>query len=520
MERENGSITVFLSLSLTIMITLICTTIENVRVNGLSTHLDMAADSALDSLFASYDRQLMEKYGLLFLNGSGGNTEYSDLYLRNELQEWIQYELIPRLDISLSGITMYPMNLEEIRILNTVRATDFGGTVLEREVVDYMKYKEVGAITDKLFGWKEIVEKGESEQEQIQNAEKKLNETNWGNELIVDETVLSPLEHNIIKEASDNVAEEAAESEHQFDSERYKESIEKSIIHQAEEVKENGFWKLIIPSGTSISGIKIQKEVLPSMTSVTQIEWENKNLAEEAARMVLYGEYVLEYCSNFTSNKEKSGLQYETEYILFGKESDDDNLKTCVNRLLWIREGLNAAHILASAQKMESALALATTIVGWTMIPALITAAQLVIVGVWAYAESLLDVRRLLNGKKVALVKTEGSWQLGIEGLKDFFNGAKQNEIEDEDGILYEDYIRILLLMMNKTEKYYRTMDVIQQNMKQISPNFEMKNYVYAAQICVEATANQLFLMIPVVRNTMNRKGQQYRVITALGRSY
>lgn len=520
MECKNGSITVFLSLSLTIMIALICTTIENVRMNGLSTYLDMAADSALDSLFALYDRQLMEKYGLLLLDGSGGNGEYSDLYLTNEIQECIQYELIPKLNTSLSGITMYPMNLEEIRILNTVKITDFGGTVLEQEIVDYMKYKEIGAITDKLFGWKELVENGGKEQERIEEAERTLNEVNWEGGQIVDEAVLRPVEHNIIREALEDQTADEVESEKEFDSERYNEAIEKSIIHQAEEVKKNGFWKLIIPAETSISGAKIQREELPSTTSVTQMEWENKNLAEKAARMVLYGEYVLQHCFNFTSDQEKSGLQYEAEYILFGKESDEENLKTCVNRLLWIREGLNAAHIFASAQKMESAFTLATTIVGWTMIPALITAAQLVIVGVWAYAESLLDVRRLLNGKKVALVKTEESWQLGIEGIKDFLNGAQQSEVEDENGILYEDYIRILLLMMDKTEKYYRTMDVIQQNMKQISPNFEMKNYVYAAQICVEATANRLFLMIPVVRNTISQKEQKYRVVTALARSY
>ena len=139
MRMENGSITVFLSLSLTIMLALIFTTIENARVNGLDTQLDLAADSAMDSLFALYDRQLMEKYGLLFLNGSGGNTEYSDLYLKNELQECIQYELNPKRNNSLSGITIYPMKLEEIRILDTVRATDFGGSVIEKEIVEYIK---------------------------------------------------------------------------------------------------------------------------------------------------------------------------------------------------------------------------------------------------------------------------------------------------------------------------------------------------------------------------------------------
>ena len=99
MERK-GSITVFFSLSLTIVITLICTTIETVRLNGLQQQLDMAADSALDSMFASYDRQLLEQYGLLFLNGSGGNDKYSDLYLKNQMEEYMKYEMTPTLDTS------------------------------------------------------------------------------------------------------------------------------------------------------------------------------------------------------------------------------------------------------------------------------------------------------------------------------------------------------------------------------------------------------------------------------------
>ncbi len=524
MFESNGSITIFLSLSLTIIMALICTTLETIRLNGLSTHLDMAADSALDSMFASYDRDLMEMYGLLFLDGSGGNKEYSDLYLKNEIQEYIKYELFPKTEKSLSGTTIYPMNLEDIRILSTVKATDFGGNILEQEIVDYMKYKQVGDISDKLFGWKEQIEGEDDTLEQIEDAEKTLNETDWNNIQTADTKNLNILEHNIIKdsneaEKADN-GEKNEEIDTQFDSERYKEEIEKSIIHQAEEIKKSGFLKLVVPTGTAVSGAKLEKDQFPSATSVTEIQWENKNIAEKTARMVLYGEYILEFFPNFCSNQEKTGIQYEAEYILFGKDSDEENLKSCINRLLWIREGLNAAHILSSAQKMEEALVLATAIVGWTMIPPLVTAVQLVIVGVWAYGESLLDVRRLLSGKKVELIKSESTWQLGLNGLKDFFNGAQEAEKDDSSGLAYEDYIRILLLTMDKTEKSYRTMDMIQQNMQQISPNFEMKHYIYSAQICVETTATQLFLMLPGIKNIVGQRKQQYRIIAAVGRSY
>lgn len=524
MQENNGSITVFLSLSLMMVIALICVTIESVRLNGLYTHLDMVVDSSLDSIFASYDRDLMEKYGVLFLDGSGGNQEYSDLYLKNEIQEYIKYEINPRIGVSLSGATVYPMTLEETRILNTVKATDFGGNVLEQEIVDYMKYKEIGNITERIFGWKEQIEGNRGRLEQIEKAEKTLEESDWNAVSSMNPPNLKKLEHNIIKNSdkvNDNAEEETDEYvDSQFDSERYKEEMEKSIIHQAEKVKKDGFLKIVVPEGKVISGAIIKKEELPSMTSITESKWENKNLAETAARMILYGEYILEYFPNFCSDQAKSGIQYEAEYILFGKDSDEENLKTCVNRLIWIREGMNAAHIFSSPQKMEEALALATAIVGWTLIPALVTAVQIVIVGVWAYAESLLDVRQLLSGKKVELIKTDTTWRLGLNGLKDFFNGAQMTEREDSSGLNYEDYMRILLLTMNKTEKRYRTMDMIQQNMKGISPNFDMQNYVYSVQVCVEATAKPLFLILPSVKNMIEQRKQPYRIIAASGRNY
>lgn len=526
MERK-GSITVFFSLSLTIVITLICTTIETVRLNGLQQQLDMAADSALDSMFASYDRQLLEQYGLLFLNGSGGNDKYSDLYLKNQMEEYMKYEMTPTLDTSFIGTTMYPMKLEDIRILNTVRATDFGGNVFEQEVIDYMKYKEVGDITDQLLKWKTLMEKGNDQSKKIEEAEKTLNQTDWENQSKEEElskTTLNIVEHNIIKNGmqQDETANETEQEteENLFDQQRYDKEIESSVIHQVQEVKKGGFLKIVVPEQIPISGKQIKTEKLPSMTSVTELEWNNRSVAEKTARAVLYGEYVLKYFSNFISDEKKSGIQYETEYILFGKNSDEENLKSCINRLLWIREGLNIAHIFSSPAKMEEALAMATAMVGWAMIPPLVTAVQLVIVGSWAYAESLLDVRRLLSGKKVTLIKTEQSWQLGLSGLKNFFYGAGQSENNDENGLGYEDYMRVLLLTVDKSEKIYRTMDIVQQNMQQSVPNFEMKNYVYSAQICVEAEANQLFLTFPGVRRMWNQSNEKYRIITAVGRNY
>ena len=53
---------------------------------------------------------------------------------------------------------------------------------------------------------------------------------------------------------------------------------------------------------------------------------------------MISSEYILWKFPCYTSKEKKEGLQCQVEYVLCGKNSDQDNLEGTVNRLLALRE--------------------------------------------------------------------------------------------------------------------------------------------------------------------------------------
>ena len=146
-----------------------------------------------------------------------------------------------------------------------------------------------------------------------------------------------------------------------------------------------------------------------------------------------------------------------------GKESDRENLRAVVNRLLLLREGANYAYLLTDESKKQEAYALAGLLVGFTLMPELVEALQQVILLGWAYGESVLDVRALLQGNKVPLLKTAESWKLPLSQVF-----TLKSHLADYDGQTwemgqgYEDYLRLLLTFAGRKEKCMRGLDIME----------------------------------------------------------
>ena len=69
MYRQSGSITVFLSLILILILALVGTVVEGARIQGSRALLEEGIYTAMDSLFAGYDDTLWKDYQLFFLDG-------------------------------------------------------------------------------------------------------------------------------------------------------------------------------------------------------------------------------------------------------------------------------------------------------------------------------------------------------------------------------------------------------------------------------------------------------------------
>ena len=96
--------------------------------------------------------------------------------------------------------------------------------------------------------------------------------------------------------------------------------------------------------------------------------------------------------------------------MLAGKGSDKENLESVIKRLLFVREAANITHILGDGDKRAKTLGMAEALAGFTGNPAVVRLVQTGVIAAWAYVESILDIRALLAGDRVALLKNGDEW--------------------------------------------------------------------------------------------------------------
>ena len=70
----------------------------------------------------------------------------------------------------------------------------------------------------------------------------------------------------------------------------------------------------------------------------------------------------------------------------------------------------------------------------------------------WAYAESLYDVKTLLEGGKIPLIKDDATWHFGLQGALEA-NISNEN-FREETGLSYEDYLRIFFNAYGHRQAY------------------------------------------------------------------
>jgi hypothetical protein len=212
-----------------------------------------------------------------------------------------------------------------------------------------------------------------------------------------------------------------------------------------------------------------------------------ETIRESGSKNFLVNEYIMGNFYNHANGKETRDSFFinEVEYILNGEFNDQKNYKDVRNMLFLMRTGLNSLHICSDSVKRNEIMSLAAMITpgpGMIVTEALITAA-------WAAAEAENDIRRLEDGKKVALIKKNDQWALDLNNAVKY-NIENPDEIEpknrssgytepiSKNGNDYEDYIRILLFLENREIKLLRCMDLIQLNMKlSYRRDFDLKEY-------------------------------------------
>ena len=212
-------------------------------------------------------------------------------------------------------------------------------------------------------------------------------------------------------------------------------------------------------------------------------EQELVSISDKITKDGLTWPYIKKYFNSYVQGKklDQTVLKYEMEYLLGGQETDRANLQYIVNRLILLRFSLNCVYALKDQELNVQALSLATSLVGFTGIVPVIEGVKYTILGAVSFGEALLDVKNLLSGQKIPILKNKTNWNLSVQGLAQIQN-KKGNS--SKTGIGYEDYLMILLLLQTKSNRtYLRMLDLMQVNIQKEQPDFLIQQCRFGVRI-------------------------------------
>ena len=127
---KTGSVTVFLALITTVILALTAASIQSVKNAAYRVQILNGMDIGLYSLFAQYDKDMLEEYHLLFIDGTWGGSQLNIGRICDEIQSYMEPVLEQNhasMKISSLGLTGYTL------------AADQNGQPFYQQAVEYMK---------------------------------------------------------------------------------------------------------------------------------------------------------------------------------------------------------------------------------------------------------------------------------------------------------------------------------------------------------------------------------------------
>lgn len=431
---KRGQITVFFSLLLPLLLSLLGAALESACEQAVRSRIQRSLMLCEYSFLSEYQKDLWETYGLFYLDAGYGGQVESQEAMKVRLLDYLRQNLSWEEDKNLRTWTSPPVSVRNIEIHEFSRMTDDGGMGF---------YEQAVAYTRNLWGM-DILDswlKSEGEMKELMNLEE-------------ERSVAEERERRNL----DVLRRRRLEAE-----EIYTEDPTDGIRQTNE-----GLLSMVVKDAGQLSAKTVSLQEIPSKRGLLAGIGSAERFQGNVINDQWFHAYLLEHCVNakevlLQEKQEGVWLSYELEYILAGKGNDLENLKAVVNRLLLLREGANYAYLMTDEAKKQEAYVLAAIVAGLTLMPEIVEALQQVILLAWAYGESVIDIRSLLQGGKVALAKTSDSWKLPLAQL--FFlrlHLDKYDEGIDENGLDYEGYLRMLLSVMGRQDKCMRGLDVIE----------------------------------------------------------
>ncbi len=445
MERENGYLTVYLALCLTLILSLYLALIEGARRGGAAMESACAAEIGMQNIMAEYHRELFNQFNLFALDSSYGTRICGRKNTEAHLMEYLKRNLSMEdvfagkyLYRDFFGLQAYDAELTGVSIL-----TDEKGAVFRGMAIEAVK-NDVGLkLLEEVQDWMSVVQVNGLAEADYEAESRKLDEA---------------------LEEYDGMEVQISENE----------SVFLEVDNPAAQLNTKrglGTLHLVIENTASLSP-KILSDAEPVSRRMEQGILHSGNMpvqpAEDLWSRVLFQEYLLRYLDHYGDEAGGGALDYQIEYLIAGKEQDTENLKSVAGRLSAIREAANVVYLLTDPEKSLEIEEAAILACGLFALPELIPLVKAAILFGWAYAESVYDVKTLLAGGKIPLMKDKSSWHYSLSSA---LYGGMEDSGGSGRGLSYEDYLRILMTLTGLDTLTVRAMDMVEADIRQTPGN-------------------------------------------------
>lgn len=393
--RFKGEITVLLSLVFVLILSLVGVLIESASMHRTKTQKRINTVLALESVFAEYDKELLEQYGIFARRGAEEST----------LQQRLAYY----------GATNMEHEIKESELL-----TDGNGTSFYLQAVGYAKEK---------YG----VEGG----------------IDIGSGFSSEQNLLEQIDHFLFSE--ELIFEEG-----------------NNPLQALQNLRKLSLLSCVVSSQEDISQKAIEISDVPSHRTLQQGIGSSERTSEtKDSDKLFFVQYMEKHFGRYLSPLEERPLDYEWEYLLGGKDTDQENLEAVCRDILKLRMITNYTYLLTDTVRKAEAEAMAVGICSLLLNPVGTELVKQGLLVAWAYGESIVDIRVLLKGEKTALIKSDESWQLQLANVMKLGTAEEAaGEKAQEFGISYEDYLKGLLVLKDRKILSMRALDLIEKHLK------------------------------------------------------
>lgn len=423
---RKGYVTVFFSLVITLCFSLFIGMIYGARENAVRLKATEAMEISMRSGFGEYQKDLWDKYNLLFVDASYGYKVDSMIIPCEHMVSCLNENFREEGLALLGGRDLLKLSATGVDVEKVRFATDNNGQAIKNQAVQCMKYRLGTEYLKLLYDYV-------SDYESIM-LEAKDYET-YEEEEIPPEAYEEPVIREWVEKAED-------------------------ICHEERDVSLLSTLRLVIKDVSQISSKAIAEENLLSEREKNKGNYSSEQKENLLDRMY-FTEYLLAYLGDYTEVSTDSALDYELEYLVGGKTVDSHNLETVVNRILLVREAANMVSLYSDEERMSLIRGLCEVLAILLLDPELEKLFEILVVTVISGVESVKDVKALLNGEKVPLMKEAEDWDTTLENVF-----GKEEPVDYEEGLSYKDYLRIFIYLEKEQLLIERFTNICELNIR------------------------------------------------------